>query len=152
MLQTPLSAELQLPTFLGEGFRHWRAAIHHNLPWLLVTVTFDDGCGLGDCSEQWMVDTPETLEQLIIGFEGEREIEYVQVATPPWINRLGRWLVEPVESVMIGTHEQGHGVHIYQLPCGRTYYWGLAEDSEKERIAARRVVFSGAVAEAEGIH
>ncbi|HHM7088316.1 hypothetical protein ACP0I7_27605 [Pseudomonas aeruginosa] len=152
MLQTPLSAELQLPAFLGEGFKHWRAAIHHNLPWLLVTVTFDDGCGFGDCSEQWMVDNPETLEQLIDEFGEDRKVDYVQVATPPWMNHLGRWLVEPVQALMIGMHEQGHGVHIYQLPCGRTYYWGLRDEGEKEQISTKRVIFSKLHEAADGLH
>ena len=152
MFQPPLSAELPLPAFLGEGFKHWRAAIHHNLPWLLVTVTFDDGCGFGDCNEQWMIDNPETLEQMISEFGDNRKVEYVQVATPPWMNHLGRWLVEPVQSLMIGTHGQGHRVHIYQLPSGRTYYWGLAVDDEQDEISTRRVVFSNPVEATEGVH
>lgn len=116
--------------------------MHHNLPWLHVTVHYDDGCGLGDCSEQWMVDNPETLEVLIEDFGEERRVFEVQVATPPWINKLGRWLVEPVDTLMLGEHPNGHEVHIYRLPCGRTYYWGLAGDEESGQIGARRVVYS----------
>ncbi|WP_155931348.1 hypothetical protein [Pseudomonas aeruginosa] len=88
-----------------------------------------------------MVDNPETLENLIQGFGDDRKVFEVQVATPPWINQFGRWLVEPVECLMIGEHALGHDVHIYRLPCGRTYYWGLAGEDEADRIGTRRLVF-----------
>lgn len=153
MFTTPLFAEEPSLGLFGDGDRYWRVATHQNLPWLHVKIVCDDEDGFGERNDFVMVDDPFTFEDCFVRRLGQgMRVEEIQVVTPAWINKQGRWAMEPIRSLEIGRHAEGHAAYVYHLPGGRSYSWGLEEHEVIEALPDHRVVFEAPNAAATSQH
>ena len=69
-----------------------------------------------------MVPTPPLLEQIVAAKSDHAWIEQAQLATPAHINKMGRWIMEPLLKVSAIRNEQGQELgYEYRVEGGRTY-------------------------------
>ncbi|CAI9008930.1 Sulfatase domain-containing protein [Pseudomonas chlororaphis] len=100
--------------------------VEHNIhrPWLYVATTepADDF----DFHPMLMLSNERLLQSLISDQGQGLRLEGVLLVTPDHINHSGRWMMEPLESIV--RFESAEGVaYAYHVQGDRTYIYGEAE-------------------------
>lgn len=114
--------------------------VEHNIhrPWFYVAAA-----ELGedfDLHPMLMLSDDQLLRSLVDDQEGQLRMESVLLVTPDHINQSGRWMMEPLESIV--RFESAKGVaYAYQVLGERTYIYGNEEVAALEE-SRRETLFS----------
>ncbi|OWP72951.1 hypothetical protein [Pseudomonas sp. K2I15] len=99
MFETHEQALVQNPFFvLEEGARRWAYISQTtNDEWFYVTS--ESAGEEGNAQQQFIVSTVPVLLALSSKDGPERWIQQVQLVSPPWLNKKGSWLMEPISAI-----------------------------------------------------
>ena len=99
MFETHEQARVQNPFFvLEEGARRWAYISQtNNDEWFFVTyeTTGEEGFS----QQQFMISKVQFLLDLASRDTPAQFINEVQLVSPPWLNRQGKWLMEPIREI-----------------------------------------------------
>jgi len=89
-------------------------------PWFYLQMVEDDG--KETFQSMLMVPTLPLLEQIVGAKSDHAWIEQAQLVTPAHINKMGRWMMEPLQEVSAILNEQGQELgYDCVVEGGRTY-------------------------------
>lgn len=100
--------------------------VEHDIhrPWFYV-ATVESGEDI-DLHPMLMLSDDQLLRSLLDNQEGRLRMESVLLVTPHHMNQSGRWMMEPLESII--RFESSKGVaYAYQVSGDRTYIYGDEE-------------------------
>src|SRR5471032_1245390 len=129
MFRTTREAELSRPVFVGEDIRLWSYVEHGlQLPWFYVRlVHHEDGIRI---SRMLMLSNIEMLQSVQSQRTSSSWVEDVQLVSPGYLNKTGRWLMEPLlELVEVGTGSAQSKSLIYRVMGDRIYTDGQQDNS-----------------------
>ena len=139
MFKTNRNAELLPGLSNGPGGVQFWSFVEQEVawPWFYLQMVEDDGKEA--FQSMLMVPTLPLLEQIVGAKSDHAWIEQAQLVTPAHINKTGRWMMEPLDS--IEKHETPSGVaYVYAVEGGRSYIEGNPEIPNRED-AKQRAVF-----------
>ena len=129
MFRTTREAELSRPVFVGEDIRLWSYVEHGlQLPWFYVRLAHhEDGMRM---NRMLMLSNVEMLQSLLSQRTQSSWVEDVQLVSPGYFNKTGRWLMEPLlELVEVGTGPVQSNFFIYRVMGDRIYTDGQTNNS-----------------------
>lgn len=89
-------------------------------PWFYLQVVEDDGKEA--FRSMIMVPSTPLLEQIMAAKTDHAWLEQAQLVTPHHMNRMGRWMMEPLLEVSSIRNAQGQELgYLYRVEGGRTY-------------------------------
>lgn len=122
MFKTNRNAEL-LPGLSNgpDGVQFWSFVEQEVAwPWFYLQMVEDDG--KETFQSMLMVPTLPLLEQIVGAKSDHAWIEQAQLVTPAHINKMGRWMMEPLQEVSAILNEQGQELgYDCVVEGGRTY-------------------------------
>lgn len=140
MFKTHESSRHDLQAVFGPGHHHWRL-IERDIatPWLHATRTI-----IESNVEYAQVIMPSDLQTFLsitsAKNSGERLSE-PQLMSPPWMNKAGRWLLEPISQIEIAETSDNGLVHIYRMEGGGIYYDPPQTQTELAKLSNTRIVY-----------
>lgn len=143
MFKTNRNAEL-LPGFSHNpnGVQFW-SFIEQDMvwPWFYLQMVEEDDKEA--FRSMLMVPTPALLEQIVAAVNDHAWLEQAQLVTPAHINKMGRWIMEPLLEVNAVRNEQGQELgYEYLVEGGRTY--SISADQRSDEQLRTHTIFSAA--------
>lgn len=139
MFLTRRHAKIDQIGLFGDDPTAW-SYVEHNIhrPWFYVAAAeqSDDFT----LRPMLMLSDDQLLRSLVEDQEGGLRMESVLLVTPDHVNQSGRWMMEPLESIVRFQSSEGVA-YAYQVLGERTYIYGDAEVAALEE-SRRETLFS----------
>lgn len=121
------------------AWSHVEHSIHR--PWFYVATTEPDEHF--ESHPMLMLSTEQLLCALIADQTNGLRVNSVLLVTPDHVNQLGRWTMEPLES--IERYESSKGCTLaYRVASGKTYVYG-DEDAIRAQGVSKQILFDGSM-------
>ncbi len=142
MFLTYQHAKIDQFSLFGEEPTAW-SYVEHNIhrPWFYVATQEQDGDFVQH--PMLMLSNDQLLQSLVSDQETGLRVESVQLITPDHVNHAGRWMMEPLESILRFKSEEGIA-YVYRVLGDRTYIYGDAEIASLEG-ACYETIFSSSM-------
>jgi len=139
MFSTLIENELRfIPTCREEGELFW-SSVTLEFDKIFLQVTYQKAT-VPELQRTILLLTAEQLERL--NHYDEVEIVEVNLASPGYLNKTGKWLLEPLSKIYVGFEPEEHlqEAFIYQMDDGQKYI-DSALDTEEKNIRKIHCIF-----------
>ncbi|MEB5935457.1 hypothetical protein MXL15_25030 [Pseudomonas mosselii] len=127
MFLTYQHAKIDQFSLFGEDPATWSYVEHNiHMPWFYVATHEQEQDGDFMQHPMLMLSNDQLLQSLVSDQESGLRVESVQLVTPDHVNHAGRWMMEPLESILRFKSEGGTA-YVYRVLGDRTYVYGDAE-------------------------
>lgn len=110
-------------------------------PWFYLQVVEDDGKEV--FRSMLMVPSTPLFEQIMAAKTDHAWLEQAQLVTPDHMNKMGRWMMEPLLEVSSIRDAQGQELgYLYRVEGGRTY--STSADQHLDGQVSTHTIFSAA--------
>lgn len=138
MFRTSRKAKIPTPVFLGEDIHLWSCVEHGlHLPWFYARLVHEED-GL-QISHMLMLSSLELLKSALTQRKPSASIDEIQLVSPGYFNKSGRWLMEPLLELTEVVAGRGQAIsHIFRVMGDRLYTQGQADGAAEQ---VRRTIY-----------
>ncbi|MGA3825636.1 hypothetical protein [Pseudomonas chlororaphis] len=143
MFLTYQHAKIDQFGLFGDDPTAW-SYVEHNIhrPWFYVAATGEQGDEFAP-NPMLMLTNDQLLRSLMEDQENGVRMESVLLVTPDHVNQSGRWMMEPLESIVRSEAAEGIA-YTYTVEGDKTYVCGDADVASLEG-ARRKTLFSSSM-------
>ncbi|TDV49463.1 MULTISPECIES: hypothetical protein [Pseudomonas] len=142
MFRTSREAEIPRPVFVGEDVHLWSCVEHGlHLPWFYARlVHYNAGMQI---SHMLMLSSLEILKSALNQRTPSASIEEIQLVSPGYFNKSGRWLMEPLlELIEVQAGPEQAISYIFKVMGDRLYTQGQPDEGVDQ---VRRTIYSAKI-------
>lgn len=108
------------PGVFGDGYSNWAMVERHlALPWYHVVL--EEKVDGRAWKRVLMPSDVNMLEEILSQRTNEFVVEDIQVVTPGWMNKTGKWMMEKLSGLLVGYDSSGARVYLHNMCNGETY-------------------------------
>ena len=120
MFRSHETVAVGIPNAFGDGYSNWRMFERHSLyPWYHVVVT--ERLEGKVWPKSTMISDVDMLEELLSQQSIDFVVEEIQVVTPAWMNKTGKWIMEGLSGLLVGYDSTGVRVCLHNIENEKAY-------------------------------
>ena len=140
MFRSHETAVVGTPNQFGDGYSNWRMVeLHLANPWYHVVLKERlDG-------KMWprstMISDVDALEEVLSQQSIDFVVEEIQVVTPAWMNKAGKWSMEGLSGLLVGYDSTGGRVCLHNIEDEKAYTDTHGRLIDTHSLKGIRVIF-----------
>ena len=128
------------PNIFGDGYSNWRMFERHLAhPWYHVVL---EECLEGKVwTRTMMISDVDMLEEILSQQTSAFVVKEIQVVTPGWMNKTGKWEMEKLSGLLVGYDSSGARVCLHNVGDEKAYTDAPGRLVDSHSLKGLRVIF-----------
>lgn len=128
------------PDFFGDGYSNWRMFERH-LAHAWYHVVLEERLEGKVWPRAMMISDVDMLEEILSQQNSEFVVTEIQVVTPGWMNKTGRWIMEGLSGLLVGYDSTGCRVCLHNIDDEKAYTDAPGRLIDTHSLKGLRVIF-----------
>lgn len=128
------------PNFFGDGYSNWRMFERH-LAHAWYHVVLEERLEGKVWTRTMMISDVDMLEEILSQQTSEFVVTEIQVVTPGWMNKAGKWIMEGLSGLLVGYDSTGRRVCLHNIDDEKAYTDAPGQLIDAHSLKEMRVIF-----------